>query len=64
MVLNGYSATKDALERSDDAFSSRPDFLSNQIMRKGRNDEGSLVLDNLTKLTKSNLTWTHRLYPA
>ena len=34
VVLNGYSAIKDAMDRKDDVFSSRPQFFSFQVLKK------------------------------
>ena len=34
IVLNGYSAVKDAMDRKDDVFSSRPKFFSFEVLKK------------------------------
>ena len=39
IVLNGHGTVKNALERPDDVFASRPDFISTQIARDYRNGE-------------------------
>ena len=49
VVINGYSAIKDALEKCGDAFSSRPDFLTARLLIKERNgDEDSLSFGKFT----------------
>lgn len=52
VVLNGYTTIKDALERTDDAFSSRPNFLSNQVMKESRNNEDSLEFGQFNEAYK------------
>lgn len=42
VVINGYSAIKDAMNRSDDAFSSRPRFFTFEMLKKV-NDEHDTI---------------------
>ena len=42
IVLNGYDTVKQSLERHDDVFSSRPDFISTQIARDYHGGEESV----------------------
>ena len=46
VVLNGYTTVRNTLERSGDAFSGRPDFVSTQIARELHNNEDSVEFGN------------------
>ena len=62
VVINDYSDIKDALERSDDAFSSRPKFFSMDMLRKVNNNTETVAFGpfnqsyvHLRKLTANAL---------
>ena len=42
VVLNGYSAIKDAMDRKDDVFSSRPNLFSFQVLKEVNGGEETL----------------------
>ena len=49
VVINGYSAVKEALEKYGDTFSGRPDFLTARLLTKERNgSEDSLSFGKFT----------------
>ena len=58
VVLNGYSTIKGALDRTDDAFSSRPNFLSNQMMKESRNNEDGLEFGQFNEAYKKQRKYT------
>jgi hypothetical protein len=48
VIINGYDAVKDAAERSDDAFSGRPNFVTNISLKEAYGGFQSLSFTDMT----------------
>ena len=76
VVLNGFSAVKDAMDRQEDIFASRPHFLSFEMLKKVNDDNETLpfgpfnsayiqlrklTMKSLFKFTNTNVGYTEEL---
>ncbi|XP_052807560.1 cytochrome P450 1A1-like [Mya arenaria] len=48
VVVNGYSAVKDAADKPGDVFSGRPDFVTNKALREAFNGDDPLAFANFS----------------